>query len=423
MAEILTIKKLLNLNIDIPEYQRPYKWSVKNIGELLSDIEAAMGNQGVYGASYRYRLGTIILHNSGNALNIVDGQQRIISLLLLNICLDEKASFPILNKATFNNPVAQYNIKINCDYIRDYLSSKNQSFKDRMLQCMDNLLEVVVIIVDKETQAFQLFDSQNTRGRALEPHDLLKAYHLREMKEYPYEMRHAVVKWEQVKPDEISKLFSKYMYPIYNWVKCCKTIPFTVDEIDVYKGVCANSSYNYARRAAKASPYFQIDEPFVAGGDFFDMVAHYLELYNDIEHKVSFTDDFKEIKNIIENPEYKSTGFSYAVELFFCVLLCYYDKFRNFDERTVRKLFTWALMIRVDMQNLGFDTINNYAIGSSNEKYSNHIPMFAKIKGARLHTEISNVQINILKSVKNTAWDSLCQNLIKLNNGGVDKDE
>lgn len=31
------------------------------------------------------------------------------------------------------------------------------------------------------SEAFQFFDSQNARGKALYPHDLLKAYHLREM--------------------------------------------------------------------------------------------------------------------------------------------------------------------------------------------------------------------------------------------------
>jgi hypothetical protein len=50
----------------------------------------------------------------------------------------------------------------------------------------------VIINVDKVEEAFQLFDSQNTRGKELDPHDLLKAYHLREMKRYPYEMEHAV---------------------------------------------------------------------------------------------------------------------------------------------------------------------------------------------------------------------------------------
>ena len=83
MAEILTVKQLLNRNIIIPEYQRPYKWTTKNISELLYDIENAMKNSDIYGNSYRYRMGTIILHNDVDTEKVVDGQQRIISLTLL----------------------------------------------------------------------------------------------------------------------------------------------------------------------------------------------------------------------------------------------------------------------------------------------------------------------------------------------------
>ena len=44
------------------------------------------------------------------------------------------------------------------------------------------------------SEAFQLFDSQNNRGKSLEPHDLLKAYHLR--KQYSEDEK-IVEKWEQ----------------------------------------------------------------------------------------------------------------------------------------------------------------------------------------------------------------------------------
>ena len=54
---------------------------------------------------------------------------------------------------------------------------------------------------------------------------------------------------------------------------------FTTDEIDIYKGISDTSYYNYAKRASKAAPYFQITEPFIAGNDFFEMVEHYLFLH------------------------------------------------------------------------------------------------------------------------------------------------
>lgn len=44
-----------------------------------------------------------------------------------------------------------------------------------------NKCEFVLFTVSKQDEAFQLFDSQNARGKTLEPFDLLKAFHLREM--------------------------------------------------------------------------------------------------------------------------------------------------------------------------------------------------------------------------------------------------
>ena len=418
-AEILTVKQLLNHNISIPEYQRPYKWTTKNISELLYDIENAIKYSAIYGESFRYRLGTVILHNDNNCCKVVDGQQRIISLTLLSLCLNDKCECDFLDNSLFTDSITKFNIKKNYDYINDFLVSKEPNFKEKLITCLEEILEVVVITVNIEAEAFQLFDSQNTRGKALDPHDLLKAFHLREMKDYPYEMRHAVEKWEAVEPDDIKKIYSKYLFPIYNWTRNVKTIPFTVEQIDMYKGVLSTSPYNYARRAAKASPFFQIGEPFVAGNDFFEMTAHYLELHKDVEHEILLSEEFKDISEIIKNPPKKSTGFGYAVELFFCALFCYYDKFRNFDRRAVIKLFVWAMMIRIDMQNLSFETINNYAIGSNNEKYSNHISVFSLIKCARFHNEIANLQITISNSNSSGDWNSLFDQIYNLYSGGL----
>ncbi len=114
-----------------------------------------------------------------------------------------------------------------------------------------------------------------------------------------------------------------------------------------------------------------------------------------------------------------SAGFKYTKNLFYCTLLCYYDKFHNFDEMAVKKIFTWAFMVRIDMVNLGFDSINKYAIGdSSNSRYTNAIPMFAKISTARLHNEISGLQIRVKRSGDGPAsdkWTSLYKDLKTIN--------
>lgn len=51
-------------NLAIPDYQRPYKWTKRNIEELLTDINKAIEEGQKYGESYKYRIGTILIHNS-----------------------------------------------------------------------------------------------------------------------------------------------------------------------------------------------------------------------------------------------------------------------------------------------------------------------------------------------------------------------
>ena len=78
--DILPVSKCLQLNLSIPEYQRPYKWSVQSIDDMLWDINNSV-QQSLSYSNYKYRIGTIILHKSGDLLNVVDGQQRLILLL------------------------------------------------------------------------------------------------------------------------------------------------------------------------------------------------------------------------------------------------------------------------------------------------------------------------------------------------------
>ena len=333
-------------------------------------------------------------------------------MILLNYYLHNEHYTCSILRNKFTNKVSQANIHSNYVFIKERFSLKNEP-KNKFLDAMKNILEVVVIQVDKISEAFQLFDSQNSRGKELDPHDLLKAYHLREMRLYPYEMEHAVKKWESKNTDEIRDLFALYLFPVWNWSRGLKSKPFTSKEIDTYKGIVENSNYFYAKRANKAMPYFQMTEPFIAGNDFFEMVDHYLNLLDDVKTEIRKNSDFKQLYKII-CLETNSVGFKKAKILFYCALLMYYDKFHNFDVIAVKKIFTWAFMLRVDMENLGFDSINKYAIGENPGNYTNEEPLFSKIALARMHTDISNIQIKVLRnndSAKYYKWNKLYQDL------------
>lgn len=429
IPQIRSIDKLLEMSLIIPDYQRPYKWTDKNITDLILDTQKSIEESRKY-TDFKYRIGTVILHkNKNNEYEIVDGQQRILSFLLLKLYLQSNFKCYLL-KIKFSNKVTLKNLHDNYTTIREWFSSVDDEGKKKFNHALKNILEVVVITVNKIDEAFQLFDSQNTRGRALYPHDLLKAYHLREIHD-KYEMQNAVVKWESKKPKAIRELFDLYLFPLWNWAKCRKCGNFTTVEIDIYKGIEEDSGYTYARRANKSMPYFLLTEPFISGGDFFKMVDHYMLMLHNIKEEIVTNPDFHDIELILTGGKdvdsaeeldkvYKSssTGLNHARNLFFCALLCYYDRFHNFDVMAVKKLFTWALMIRVDMLHLGFDTINRYAIGlGDNDKYSNAKPVISMIAYARKHTEISGMRLNMRADNKAASdkWNDLYEQLRQLN--------
>jgi len=434
-AEILSVEELLKLDLVIPSYQRPYKWTEKNIRELILDIQKGIEDAKKY-PNFKYRVGTVILYqeNDTKPYEIVDGQQRILSFLLLKLCLNPDFTCSLLS-ATFSDKVTLGNLHSNSDRIREWCSSVDDGVKEAFDKALSEVLEVVVLTVNELSEAFQLFDSQNTRGRELYPHDLLKAYHLREIYD-KYDMQRAVLKWESKDPKAIRELFDNYLFPLWNWSKRRKSSRFTAAEIDLYKGIEESSGYTYARRANKAMPYFLLSEPLISGGDFFEMVDHYMQMLHSIKQELIDNPNFARIKDLLIDDKSKvgqiktpadldkackssSTGMNHARNLFFCALLCYYDRFHNFDLMAVKKLFTWAMMLRVDMNHLGFDSVNRYAIGlGDNDKYTNSEPVISLISSARRHTEISGMPL-IVKRDNDEAeaekWQGLYEDLLLLN--------
>lgn len=437
-AEIRSVEELLKLDLVIPSYQRPYKWTEKNIRELILDIQKGIEDAKKY-PNFKYRVGTVILYqkNDTKPYEIVDGQQRILSFLLLKLCLnpDFACSPCSLLSATFSDKVTLGNLHSNSDRIREWCSSVDDGVKEAFDKALSEVLEVVVLTVNELSEAFQLFDSQNTRGRELYPHDLLKAYHLREIHD-KYDMQRAVLKWESKDPKAIRELFDNYLFPLWNWSKRRKSSRFTAAEIDLYKGIEESSGYTYARRANKAMPYFLLSEPLISGGDFFEMVDHYMQMLHSIKLELIDNPDFARIKELLIDDKSKvgqiktpadldkackssSTGMNHARNLFFCALLCYYDRFHNFDLMAVKKLFTWAMMLRVDMNHLGFDTVNRYAIGlGDNDKYTNSEPVISLISSARRHTEISGMPLMVKRDndkAETEKWQGLYEDLLLLN--------
>ena len=109
MNHVESIESLLSRNLSIPEYQRAYTWDQKNISKMIEDFEDFFKSDYQH---LEYYLGTILLHREKNKFNIIDGQQRITTLLLMLKVCNHNAFIDI----EYDNPKSQYRIKENYVY-------------------------------------------------------------------------------------------------------------------------------------------------------------------------------------------------------------------------------------------------------------------------------------------------------------------
>lgn len=390
----------------IPAYQRPYQWQTKNVNDLLQDMCKAVELHEKH-TNFKYRLGTIILHKNeenenketGLTYDIVDGQQRCITLALIwHALLEEEGetSIPLLEKEGNFNKESISNMRANYQFIKtqkEYIGVLKEK------EVFKSVFEVVVITVSNVNAAFQLFDSQNTRGKSLWPHDLLKAYHLREIKENFYQ-KIAVQNWEGEKSEELHYLFNDYLFPILKWSRKEKTVPFTSRQIDVYKGVKQSDSYAYAQWAFKALPFYQIAAPVIAGKPFFDMIAYYNTMVSFVKKEAdAFLEKQKKLIYNDKEIDWKDSRLAYVKQLFYAVCLHYYDKFSERDKSILTHLFKWVYMLRVDRRTLLWASVNKYAVGEGDT--TNKIDMFYQISIARMPRDILNLSVVALTNQDN----------------------
>ena len=145
------------------------------------------------------------------------------------------------------------------------------------------------------------------------------------------------------------------------------------------------------------------------------MVEHYFKMRETIREKLS---SCKKIDDIQKELNGKQRGVRYAEKMFNAALLCYFDRF-GFEESepqvAIAKLFKWAYAVRLDLEYLGPNTPNKYALGGDGN-YANRIALFAKIKNAREHSEITDMALNVASKehTDNGKWGFLRDMLVEL---------
>lgn len=455
--DIISVSTLLKKsNLAIPNYQRPYKWTQANLADLLGDLK-------VYRGKLAYRLGSIVFHQHSEkkqeTLDIVDGQQRTLTLVLLvKALLDERLNTndsnaqikrqdvqtlllsleqPInnfLQRQTFNSDISHRNLHQN--FMAAKRAVARSDFTEADIEFLLKRCEVVTFVLNDVSEAFQFFDSQNARGRDLDPHDLLKAFHLREFSQTESQLKADSVRhWESLESDQLARLFANYLFRIRNWAQGKSAQYFNKSKVGLFKGVNLDQVglYPYVEPLRIAHHFvdnyngqyqrhidhqhmrfpFHLDQMIINGRRFFEMTSHYQHKINEIvsdersgKPKAKNSEDKSQTIRILDHEleplaskilhtlnTYRSrtrTGDGYIRTLFDCAVIFYLDKFGAHQlSQAIEKLFIWAYSCRLQMQVVGIERMDKHALTQN---------VFERIKQAVQPSDVLNWPLATLKA-------------------------
>lgn len=142
----------------IPSYQRAYSWGYEQCFQLYTDIMNNFKPKDELGEvllSVDYFLGNIIIAKSDEKqdyLEIIDGQQRITSLLLLKVLSILKPElnvlFKILNKKDWSGKITGFRLKSDIfetndnENLEKVLTYSKEHIEHRYKQCLDKKLNI-----------------------------------------------------------------------------------------------------------------------------------------------------------------------------------------------------------------------------------------------------------------------------------------
>ena len=354
-------QKIEGFRLHIPNYQRPYAWEEKQVETLLNDLKDVIESD-----KKSYLLGSLILHKEKQGqkyLNIVDGQQRLVTLALICKALDGGSNF--LMRKKFPHSESQKNLKNNFDYIKKWFE-RNQKEVEKFKKLLDSKrIEFVCIVTPNLDDAFIFFDSANSKGKALETYDLVKAYHLSIMNQSGEKscIKLCAKNFEELckktKTKRVHKLFYELLFPVRKWIvmksefyvpteitqsykdKCYEE--FCVEIPKWIKGICRGQSKNN----------MGILQEFEGGKDFFD----YIKKYNKIISRIENLALWKKLRKI------EGSGNKYLRFLFEMAMMVYFDKYgwRDFG-KSLENIAKYIYLIRGTQSPIQRKTIPKRAI-------------------------------------------------------------
>ncbi|MBC7553996.1 MAG: DUF262 domain-containing protein [Taibaiella sp.] len=273
----ISLFDLLNMPLSIPEYQRPYVWTSNDIDKLLNQItNYKKGN----GQKPMFYIGSVVLHDNGSTLDIIDGQQRITTMMLIN-----HIKCNAVYEMTYQNLVSHNNIKNNINYISN-LSIEELNFDE---------INVTVVITKSQDEAYNFFETLNTGGKRLTGIDILKAHHLRRIKDT--EMDAYAVLWE--KEQKYIEPVVKLLLKARKW-NCLNfsSVPNRKAGLDKWKEVITTEfsfdtlksgydiAYSFLRKLPdgemKTGADYAARQPLSDGSNFIKYMFEYIKIYKDI---------------------------------------------------------------------------------------------------------------------------------------------
>ncbi len=348
LSELLSSTKTpipdINLTgqLTIPEYQRPYVWEEKQIKTLLDDwIEY----REITTEKPLFYLGSIILHHDtkNNCLKIIDGQQRITTALMIQIFKNGKIDTGI----THHNSVSIDNINKNLAYLKAVKEKLIYEYSEHDVLDSINFdnINVTLVVTTSEDLAYTFFETQNTGGVRLFGSDILKAHHLRAIKERKI-VNYQARKWESF-PNEKVEYIIQQLTKIRFWDnRHWQRFPFYRDSKGIKQAITdeftlktkakgQDVSYHYSavlnehgrHLQMHESNYKMLKQPLSDGNNSLDYIIDYIELYNilfqaDSHHLVD--DRFYKFRKQLING-YNGTIF--LKELFEDSIICYVSRF------------------------------------------------------------------------------------------------
>lgn len=201
-------------------------------------------------------------------LEVVDGQQRIISCRLIYHALQKilrnitaATSYAVLDDADCTLQLAATAGKsraITMRHITDNYILATQlprgmqesgNTNDDLILFADFFLHhcrATRFATDKLDEAFQMFDSQNSRGKALDPDRSAESVPPTRDGDSKHSRRSTTsprVNMGERPPESVQSLFADYLYPNRLWSRSESVTdhPFAADSIDEFKGIELNS--------------------------------------------------------------------------------------------------------------------------------------------------------------------------------------